>query len=67
MRKIRKSYGKCEKHRHIKLVTTERKRNNLVSELNYHTTKTFTENVLPIEMKKPQILLNKPVYLGLSI
>ena len=29
--------------------------------------KFFTENVLVIEIKKTQILLNKPVYLGLSV
>ena len=39
----------------------------LVSEPNYHTTKTLPENLLATEMKKPEILLNKPVYLGLSI
>ena len=55
------------KHRDIKLVTTERRRNYLVSEPNYHTTKFFTENLLIIEMKKLQILMNKPVYLRLSI
>ena len=32
-----------------------------------HTTKFFTENLLAIEMRKTQILMNKPVYLGLSI
>ena len=31
------------KHRDIKLVTTERRRNYLVSEPSYHTTKFFTE------------------------
>ena len=54
-------------HRDIKLVTTERRRNYLVSEPNYHTTKSFTENLLAIEMKKTEIFMNKPVYLGLSI
>ena len=57
------------KHRNIKLVATERRRNYLVSKQNYHTTKYFTENVLAIEMKKnkkTQIVINKPVYLGLS-
>ena len=39
----------------------------LVSKPNYHTTKTLPENLLATEMKKPEILLNKPVYLGLSI
>ena len=38
-----------------------------MSEPNYHTTKSFTENPLAIEMKKTQIFMNKPVYLGLSI
>ena len=38
-----------------------------MSEPNYHTTKFFTENLLAIEMKKTEILMNKPVYLGLSI
>ena len=33
------------KHRDIKLVTTERRRNYLVSEPNYHTTKVFTEHL----------------------
>ena len=53
--------------RNIKFETTERRRNYLVSEPNYHTTKFFTENLLTAEMKKTQILMNKPVYLGLSI
>ena len=38
--------------RHIKLVTTGRRRNYLGSEPNYHTTKLFTEDLLAIEMKK---------------
>ena len=44
------------KHRDIKLVTTERRRNHLVSEPNYHTTKFFTEYLLAIEMKKLKYL-----------
>ena len=55
------------KHRNIKLVTTNRRRNYLVSERNYHTTKFFTENLLAIEMRKTQIIMNTSVYLGLSI
>ena len=34
------------KHRNIKLVTTKRRRNYLLSEPNYQTTKSFTENLL---------------------
>ena len=47
-----KSKKNVRKNRDIKLVTTERKRNSLVSELNCHTTDFFTENLLTIEMKK---------------
>ena len=62
-----KTMVNVRKHRNIKLVTTERRRNYLVSEPNCHTTKFFMENLLAIEMRKTQILMNKPVYLGLSI
>ena len=55
------------KHRDIKLVTTERRRNYLVSEPNYHTIKFYTQNLLAIEMRKTPRLMNKPVYLGLLI
>ena len=37
-----------------------------LSEPNYRTTKFFTESLLAIETRKTQILMNKPVYLGLS-
>ena len=42
------------KHRDIKLVTTDNRRNQLASEPNYHTTKYFSENLMAIEMKKTQ-------------
>ena len=56
-----------KKSRIIKLVTTERRRDYLVSEPNYDTTKFFTENSFAIEMRKTQILMKKSVYLILSI
>ena len=62
-----KAMENVRKHREIKLVSTNRRRNFLVSEPNYHTTKFFTQNLLAIEMKKAEILMNKPVCLGLSI
>ena len=67
MQFLQKNMENVRKHRDIKLATTEKRRNYLVSEPNYHTTKFFTENLLAIEMRKTQILMNKPVYLGLSI
>ena len=62
-----KSMENARKHGDIKFFTTERRRNYFVSEPNYHTTKFFTENLLAIEMNNTEILMNKPVYLGLSI
>ena len=64
-------YGKTmenvRKHRIIKLVNNDKKRNKLVSEPNYHTKKWFPENLLAIEMKKTSVKMNKPIYLGLAI
>ena len=53
------------KHRDIKLATTEKRRNYLLLERNYHTTKFFKENGLTIEVKTTQTYINKPVYLAL--
>ena len=47
-----KTMENVRKHRDIKLVTTERRRDYLVSEPNYHITKFFAVNLLAIEMKK---------------
>ena len=60
-----KTMKNIRKHRDIKLVTTERRRNYLVSEPNYHTANFSTENLLAAEMKKTEIHMNKPAYLGL--
>ena len=40
-----KTVEHMRKHRDIKLITTERWRNNLVSESNYHTTNFLIENI----------------------
>ena len=64
---FRKAMENVRKHRNSKLVKTERRRNYLVSESNCYTTKFFTQNILTIEMRKTQILMNKSVYLVLSI
>ena len=40
------------KHRDIKLVTTEKRRNELVLEPNYWTIKVFSENLVAIEIKR---------------
>ena len=64
---FRKIMENVRKHRDIKLVTSEKRRNCLVLEPNYYSTTFFTENSLAIEMWKTQIFMNKLVYLSLSI
>ena len=59
-----KTMENVRKHRDIKLVTTDKRRNQLVSEPNYHTTKHFSENLMA---KKTKLKMNKPIYLGMSI
>ena len=62
-----KTMENVTKRRDIKLVTAGKRRNQLVSERNYHSTKWFSKNVLATEMKNTKVKMNKPVYLGLSI
>ena len=47
-----KTMENVRKHRDIKLVTTESRRNYLASEPSYHATKFFTEIAIGIGMKK---------------
>ena len=44
-----KTIENLRNHRDIKLVTTDKRRNQLVSEPNYHATKYFSEDLLAIE------------------
>ena len=62
-----KTMENVRKYKYIKLVRTDIRRNKLVSETNYHTTKWFSESLLAIEMRKTVVKMNNPIYLGLSI
>ena len=62
-----KTMENVRKHRDIKLVKYDKKRNKLVSEPNFHTMKLIDNNLAIIEMKKVKVKMNKPIYLGLSI
>ena len=62
-----KTMENVRKHRDIKLVRTDKKRNELVSEPNYHTMKLIDDNLDITEMRKVKVKMNKPIYLGLSI
>ena len=43
-----KTMENVRRHRDIKLITTDKRRNQLLSEPNYHTTKCFSENSMVI-------------------
>ena len=62
-----KTMENIRKHRNIKLVTTDKKRNKLVSEPNYYTINIISEDLSIVEMKKTKVKMNKPIYLALSI
>ena len=62
-----KTMENIRKHRDIKLVTANKKRNKLVSEPNYHTINYISEDLSIIEINKTKVKMNKPIYLGVSI
>ena len=62
-----KTMENVRKHRDIKLVTSEKRRKQLVSEPNYHSCKKFSDHLMAIEMKKTRVKMTKPLYLGMSI
>ena len=69
--KINSIYGKTvqneRRHRDIKLVTAEYKTNKLASEPNYHSTKCISKHLLVMEIKKTEVRMNKPIYLGQAV
>ena len=64
---FRKTMENIRKHRDIKLVTTNKKRNKLVPEPNYHTMNYISEYLSIVKINKTKVKMNKPIHLGLSI
>ena len=62
MQFLEKNIENVRKHRDIKLVTTETRRNYLVLEPNYNNTKYFSENLLVIEMRKTRTVMNNETF-----
>ena len=64
---FRKTMENVRNDRDIKLVTTNKQRNRFASEPNYHSTKYISKDLLIMEMKKTEVKMNKPMYLGQAI
>ena len=62
-----KTMENIRKYRDIKLVTSDKKRSILVSETNFHTSKHISNDLMIIEMKKVEVIMNKPIYIGQAI
>ena len=51
----------------MKLVTDEKRCKKFTSKPNYDSTTAFSEHLIGIEMRKVEITMNKPIYLGQAI
>ena len=56
-----KTMENVRNHRYIKLVTSDKRRKQLVSHKN------FFDHLMAIEMKKTRVKMTKPLYLGMSM
>ena len=57
-----KTMENVRNHRDIKLVTTDKRRSILASEPNYHSS--ISKDLIIMEMRKVEVKVNKPIYLG---
>ena len=62
-----KTMENVRNHRNIRVVTTDKKRSIPASEPSYHSTKYISKDLLIMEMKKVEVKMNKPMYLGQAI
>ena len=62
-----KTMENVRNHRNIKLVTTQEKLIKYAREPNFMNIKCFSEDLLAVEMRKTEIKMNRPVYLGQSV
>ena len=63
----KKAMKNVRNQRDIKLITTEARKNYFISEPNSYATKMLSDNLLATKMKRSQILMNRIVYLDISI
>ena len=53
-----KTMENVQKHRDVKLVTTDKRSSILASEPNYHSTKYISKELLIMEMRKSEVRMN---------
>ena len=62
-----KAMENVRNHRDIKLITTDKRRSILASEPYYHSSKRISNDLMIMEMRKVEVKMNKPIYLGQAI
>ena len=62
-----KTMENIRNHRDIKLVPTNKRRSILASEPNYHSSKRISKDLMIMEMRKVEVKMNEPIYLGQAI
>ena len=62
-----KTMENVRNRRDVKLIVTEERRKKLVSEPNYDSCKFFSESLMAIEMRKTEVLMDKPIAVGQAV
>ena len=62
-----KTMENVRNHRDTKIETMDKRRSILASEPTYHSTKYISRDLLIMEMKRTEVKMNKPIYLGQAI
>ena len=62
-----KTMENVRNHRDTKVLTSDKRRSILASEPNYDSTRYISKDLLIMEMKKVEVKMNKPKYLGQAI
>ena len=62
-----KTMENVRNHKDIELVTSDKRRKQLVSEPSYHSHQNFSNDLMAVEIKKITVKMTKPLYLGMSI
>ena len=62
-----KTMENIRNRRVVKLVVKEERRKKLVSEPNYDSCKQFSNDLMAIQMRKTEVLMDKPIAVGQAI